>query len=102
LRGFAAPPGEDPAKRLVTGVLTAVFIVLYVMAIVGYPWVPNTAAVNLLQPIVYVIIGYFFGRMRPRRRRSLWGPTLQDQQMEQVYCWLKPGWQSWRSKRAPG
>ncbi len=56
-------PGEDEMKKIVIVVLTAVFVVLYVLAIVGNGWNPNDSAVRLLQPIVYVIIGYFFGRM---------------------------------------
>ncbi len=56
-------PGEDQMKKIVVVALTALFVVLYVLAIVGNRWSPNDSAVRLLQPIVYVIIGYFFGRM---------------------------------------
>jgi hypothetical protein len=64
-----APPApqtgtnEDPLKKGTIIALTVVFTLLYIAGIVGYPWTPNDMVVKLLQPIVYVIVGYFFGRL---------------------------------------
>lgn len=61
---MATTNGEDPVKKTIIVVLTVVFVALYVTAIVGTSkWDSDTMAIQLLQPIVYVIIGYFFGRM---------------------------------------
>jgi hypothetical protein len=55
---------EDPVKKTIIVVLTLVFVALYVIAIVGKTkWNSDKDAIQLLQPIVYVIIGYFFGRL---------------------------------------
>lgn len=57
-------PGEDPMKKTIIVALTIVFTGLYVIAILGrWKWNSDKEAIQLLQPIVYVIIGYFFGRM---------------------------------------
>ncbi len=57
-------PGEDPIKKMIVVALTVVFTALYVIAIIGrWRWDSDREAIQLLQPIVYVIIGYFFGRM---------------------------------------
>jgi hypothetical protein len=58
--------GEDPLKKGTIAVLTLIFVALYVAGIIGV-WrgdsAANSKAITLLQPIVYVIIGYYFGRM---------------------------------------
>ena len=61
------PPAQAKDESLRTWVmvgLTAVFVVLYVAALVG--WIaplPDNAVVLRLEPIVAVIIGYYFGRV---------------------------------------
>jgi hypothetical protein len=64
--GNKSGTGEDPLKRITIGILTFIFIALYVVGIYGV-WNGDTAAnakaITLLQPIVYVIIGYYFGRL---------------------------------------
>ncbi len=55
---------EDPVKTTVIVLLTTVFVGLYVAAMFGWTsWKPDGAAIPLLQPVVYVIIGYYFGRI---------------------------------------
>jgi hypothetical protein len=61
--GPLAPPAIASPNRAMTIVLTVVFVALYVAAIFGVGGTPNDAIVKLLQPIVYVIMGYFFGRL---------------------------------------
>jgi len=56
--------GDDPLKTTVIVLLTVAFVTLYVLAIVGrYRWDSDKDAIGLLQPIVYVIIGFYFGRV---------------------------------------
>jgi len=68
--GTAPGTGEDPLKRITIGILTIVFIGFYVVGIY-LVWNGNTPTndkvITLLQPIVYVIIGYYFGRMPSER-----------------------------------
>jgi hypothetical protein len=63
---MATKDGEDPLKKGTIAVLTLIFVALYVAGIIGV-WrgdsAVNSKAITLLQPIVYVIIGYYFGRM---------------------------------------
>lgn len=55
---------EDPVKTTVIVTLTVVFVGLYIAAMFGWTsWKPDGAAIPLLQPVVYVIIGYYFGRI---------------------------------------
>jgi len=58
--------GGDTLKTAIAALLTVVFIGLYIYGIWGV-WhgsTPNNdKAITLLQPIVYVIVGYYFGRM---------------------------------------
>jgi type VI protein secretion system component VasK len=62
--GAVAP--EDPVRKWIVVILTIIFIGFYICAIADI-WKGDTPATNkiitLLQPIVYVIIGYYFGRV---------------------------------------
>lgn len=73
--------GEDPIKRLTIALLTILFVGLYFFAIVAV-WVgdsaANSKAIALLQPIVYVIIGYYFGRLPSEKVEK----QLKDEAME--------------------
>jgi hypothetical protein len=58
------PIREDRTKSMVIVVLTFVFVGLYIAAMFGRLGVsPDEKSIALLQPVVYVIIGYYFGRM---------------------------------------
>jgi hypothetical protein len=58
------PIREDRMKAMVIVALTFVFVSLYIAAMFGKLGVtPDEKAIALLQPVVYVIIGYYFGRM---------------------------------------
>jgi hypothetical protein len=62
-----APPGSEAMNALrswVMTALTAVFVLLYGAALLG--WLrplPDERAVARLEPIIFVIIGYYFGRL---------------------------------------
>jgi hypothetical protein len=57
----AIPTLTDSLKTWTMAVITLVFVTLYALSIAGRG-VPSDA-VNQLQPIVFVIIGYYFGRL---------------------------------------
>ncbi|HEX2081547.1 MAG TPA: hypothetical protein VHG08_27840 [Longimicrobium sp.] len=60
------PPQESDVsvRSWVMVGLTAVFVILYVAALLGWiPPLPDNAVVLRLEPIIGVIIGYYFGRV---------------------------------------
>jgi hypothetical protein len=58
---------EDPLKQWTMFALTLLFVVLYACGVRGVVWTPNDAIVKIVQPILAVIIGYYFGRMPSER-----------------------------------
>ena len=54
----------DAIKGWVMVALTLVFVALYGSALAGWPRpLPDEKMVTRLEPIIFVIIGYYFGRM---------------------------------------
>lgn len=72
--------GEDPIKKTMIVGLTVVFVALYVGAILG--WGGLGAQVNVIQPIVYVIIGYFFGRMPSEKNEKALREDAKDKEQK--------------------
>jgi hypothetical protein len=62
------PTISESAKTWAMLFITFVFIVLYVLTVVGV--IKTDDAMQNLQPIVFVIIGYFFGRLPSARVES--------------------------------
>jgi hypothetical protein len=62
--GKDAPTMSDGIRNWVMVALTAVFVLLYVASLLGYirP-LTDYGVVTRLEPIVFVIIGYYFGRL---------------------------------------
>ena len=63
--------------------LTVVFVVLYVLSLVG--WLPSSGPDNQrllrLEPILFAIIGYFFGQVPAERtEKALTAGSEQDRQ----------------------
>jgi hypothetical protein len=73
------PPGQgmaDVLKGWTMVVLTFVFVVLYAAALFG--WLkpqPDVAMITRLEPIIFVIIGYYFGRLPAQQNEK----TLKDE-----------------------
>jgi signal transduction histidine kinase len=61
------PPAEnitDQLKSWTMVVLTLIFVFLYITALAGWLKPPTDAAmITRLEPIIFVIIGYYFGRL---------------------------------------
>ena len=56
--------------------LTLAFVLIYGAALVGWLQpLPNEQAVMRLEPIIFVVIGYYFGRMPARQHET----TLKDE-----------------------
>jgi len=54
----------ETLKSWVIVVLTLIFVVLYAAALLGWlKPLPDAAMVTRLEPIIFVIIGYYFGRL---------------------------------------
>ena len=74
-----AVPGQsmtDALKGWVMVLMTLVFIVLYGLALVGrLKPLSDVSMVTRLEPIIFVIIGYYFGRMPAQQNEK----TLKDE-----------------------
>lgn len=63
-----APTMTDTLKSWMMVFLTVVFVVLYAGVFLG--WITADNAVKDLQPIVFVIIGYYFGRLPSQQNEN--------------------------------
>ncbi len=74
-----ALPGQsmtDALKGWVMVLLTLGFVVLYGLALVGkLKPLPDASLVSRLEPIIFVIIGYYFGRLPGQQNEQ----TLKDE-----------------------
>lgn len=54
----------DVLKSWLMVVLTLIFVLLYIAALFGWLKMPvDSAMISRLEPIIFVIIGYYFGRL---------------------------------------
>ena len=77
----APPASSDTLKNWIMVVLTLVFISLYGAALVG--WLKPLADEKMvlrLEPIIFVIIGYYFGRLPGQQNEK----TLQKEVSRQT------------------
>lgn len=62
------PTMTDSLKNWMMVILTLVFVLLYAGALIG--WIVTLDAIKNLQPIVFVIIGYYFGRLPAQQNEN--------------------------------
>jgi hypothetical protein len=75
------PASSDTLKNWIMVVLTLVFISLYGAALVGWlKPLPDQKMVLRLEPIIFVIIGYYFGRLPGQQNEK----TLQHEVSRQT------------------
>lgn len=61
----------DSLKSWIMVALTLIFVFLYAAALVGWlKPLTDTAMVSRLEPIIFVIIGYYFGRLPAQRNEK--------------------------------
>ena len=58
----------DTLKSWMMVILTMIFVLLYAGVFVG--WITTTDAIKDLQPIIFVIIGYHFGRLPSQQNEN--------------------------------
>lgn len=67
---------SDSLKSWMMVALTLIFVFLYAAALVGWlKPLPDAAMVSRLEPIIFVIIGYYFGRLPAQQNEK----TLKDE-----------------------
>ncbi len=62
------PPMTDTLKSWMMVILTLIFVLLYAGVFIG--WITTTDAIKDLQPIIFVIIGYYFGRLPSQQNEN--------------------------------
>lgn len=63
-----APPMTDTLKSWMMVILTLLFVLLYAGVLVG--WIALSDDAKDLQPIIFVIIGYYFGRLPSQQNEN--------------------------------
>src|SRR5882672_11257950 len=77
----STPPTSDALRNWIMVVLTLIFVSLYAAALLGWlKPLTDERMVLRLEPIIFVIIGYYFGRLPSQQNEK----TLKDEIGRQI------------------